>query len=185
MSKCDLMQSIIWILIEFFVFKRIEWLNMIENQGQNFPKVGIALAAYRPHPEYFLKQLETIQSQTFREWVCVITFDSEMDIFKNDLRFAPYFNDSRFHWFQNEVRLGYLANFESALRRCLSHSVRAVAFCDQDDAWYPEKIQSLYERLLHLPPCWWFFDYTVCAQDTATNGSKSNNLGDGDEEYLM
>src|SRR5262249_2931558 len=41
---------------------------------------------------------------------------------------------------RNEMRLGYRKNFMRASARCQSE---LIAFCDQDDYWYPEKLQTL------------------------------------------
>ncbi len=115
-------------------------------------KVGIALAAYQPDLNYFLKQLESIDRQTHYDWVCVITSDSPLkDLFRNSAlrRFRRH---HRFRWFQNPVRLGVKKNFERAIQLCLKENVSAIACSDQDDLWYPDKLTRLIQVFQKIPP---------------------------------
>jgi glycosyltransferase involved in cell wall biosynthesis len=110
------------------------------------PEIGIALAAYRPDPAFFREQLQSLIDQTVKNWICVVTFDSELTQVGID--------DPRIHFIQNPSRLGHVKNFEAAAQACLrmAPGIRAVAFCDQDDLWYPGKLQRLKETLFALPP---------------------------------
>ncbi|CAL4869881.1 hypothetical protein MMA231_04173 (plasmid) [Asticcacaulis sp. MM231] len=46
---------------------------------------------------------------------------------------------------KNDTRLGFQDNFLKAARLC---SGRYVAFCDQDDVWFPEKLSIVYQTLV-------------------------------------
>ena len=114
--------------------------------NQKMPEIGIALAAYKPNPEHFKEQLLSIQNQKFQNWICVITFDSDIIV--------PEIKDERFFFIQNESRLGHVKNFEKAAQLCLKKNphLKYIAFSDQDDIWYPNKLNSLYKHIKNLPP---------------------------------
>jgi hypothetical protein len=104
-------------------------------------KIGIALAAYKPDLGHFFEQLTSIQSQTWSNWVCCICVDSSLSPIRGDSRFASIFEDPRFHWTENTTQLGHLKNFEKAIQSVVALGVTAVACCDQDDIWFPEKLK--------------------------------------------
>lgn len=110
-------------------------------------RIGIALAAFQPNPEFFLKQLESIKSQTFTDWECWIGFDSPLKPIREDARFERFFQDKRFHWDENAKNLGHLKNFEHAIQSVLTLGVDSIACSDQDDIWYPEKLELSLEEL--------------------------------------
>lgn len=124
----------------------------MELGSDNPIRVGVALAAYRPQSDYFVRQLETIEKQTYKNWICVITCDSHMeDIFRN-AAIQKYKAHPRFRWYENENRLGCKKNFERAIRLCLDEGVCAISCSDQDDVWYPEKLECCVKELLKRPP---------------------------------
>ena len=117
---------------------------MMQNQIRRdlrIQTIGIALAAYRPNPEYFSAQLKSIQDQTFLRWTCYITSDSPLEEIFNSELLEPFRKDPRFVWSENEVRLGHKKNFERAMRLS-ADTADAVAPSDQDDIWYPEKLET-------------------------------------------
>ena len=114
-------------------------------------KIGIALAAYEPRIEFFLEQLESIYVQTWPNWVCHISADSTLAHLRNNPRFLKYFSDARFQWSENPKRLGHLKNFEFAIKKCVLMGVDAIACSDQDDVWYPKKIETLAAALSIAP----------------------------------
>jgi glycosyltransferase involved in cell wall biosynthesis len=115
-------------------------------------RIGIALAAYQPQPEFFEKQLQSLLDQTYQDWFCVITADSPLgDIFKSG-RLKRFETDPRFLWVENEERLGVTRNFEKAIQLCLKENAEAIGCADQDDVWYPQKIARSVEVFReHLP----------------------------------
>lgn len=106
------------------------------------PKVGIAVAVFEPNFDYFRAQLKSIAEQSYARFVCVLCFDSSMKPVQEDSRFRPYLEDPRFIWLENEVRLGHLKNFEKAIRTVVEvPDVDSIAFCDQDDIWFSDKLE--------------------------------------------
>jgi rhamnosyltransferase len=114
-------------------------------------KIGIALAAFKPEPSFFVEQLKSIQNQTFLNWICVVTCDSSIANLLSAPTFKDIREDLRFVFIENEKRLGHKKNFEKALNEVLKQSVDAIAFSDQDDVWYPEKLTVSAQRLADCP----------------------------------
>lgn len=115
-------------------------------------KIGIALAAFKPEIQAFSEQLKSIQVQTFWNWVCIIVFDSPSQDILNDLTIKPFRDDPRFHWHENNGQLGHKKNFERAIHLALKEGVDAIGCSDQDDIWYPEKLQKSVEFLEKMGP---------------------------------
>ncbi|PWU17261.1 MAG: hypothetical protein C5B49_09265 [Bdellovibrio sp.] len=131
-----------------------EELLMVGRRKRDFQvgKIGIAMAVYNPNPQHFLQQLESIQLQDFRNWICVIAFDSPKEELLSDPSIARVLADSRFMIHENKFRMGFKLNFEKAAREALKQRVDAIAFSDQDDVWYPHKLSRLARELeLHGP----------------------------------
>jgi hypothetical protein len=115
-----------------------------------FQRIGIALAAYQPNEDFFFEQLESIQAQTHQDWVCCVQFDSPLDTFRKAARFSRFFEDTRFRWAENSGKLGHLENFERAIQATLKEGAEAIACCDQDDIWYPQKLEISLAELNRL-----------------------------------
>jgi len=121
--------------------------------NQKTPEIGIALAAYKPHRSFFLEQLNSIQNQTFTNWVCLITLDSELPEYLSEDDFAHISSDQRFIFIVNQIRLGHKKNFEHAAKLLCENfeSIKYISFSDQDDIWYPNKLSISYNYIDLLP----------------------------------
>jgi len=115
-------------------------------------KIGIALAAYKPDLGHFFEQLTSIRSQSWSNWICCICLDSSLSPIREDSRFNPFFEDPRFHWVENPIQLGHLKNFEKAIQAVVAQGATAVACCDQDDIWFPEKLEISAQELEQVGP---------------------------------
>lgn len=115
-------------------------------------KIGIALAAFEPNVAFFNEQLESIQNQSFDSWICVVTFDSPMKKVLKEPSISKFTQDQRFRFVENPIRLGHKKNFERALNEVVKGEVDAIACSDQDDVWYPEKLQVCAQYLSLCPP---------------------------------
>jgi glycosyltransferase involved in cell wall biosynthesis len=104
------------------------------------PLVAICLATYDPPLDLLEAQLDSIVRQTHGRWVCIVNDDaSPSGVYREIARLAA--RDPRFRVYRNPTRLGFYANFE----RCLSRvppEAELVALCDQDDAWFPDKLAA-------------------------------------------
>ncbi|WP_285242355.1 glycosyltransferase [Pseudarthrobacter sp. fls2-241-R2A-127] len=105
----------------------------------------IALAAYKPDWDLFRAQLLSIQAQTHTNFECLISADgghAEVQEFV-----ARELNgDQRFKVLGFPDRLGFYGNFERVLQH-VPDNAEWVALSDQDDSWYPAKIETLLPHL--------------------------------------
>lgn len=107
--------------------------------------IGIAMTTY--NGERFLReQIDSILNQTYTDFELIIcddvSSDSTVDILNEYAQ-----KDSRVHIVQNEKNLGFLKNFEKAIRICLERGADYVALSDQDDIWLPNHLEVLLKTL--------------------------------------
>ena len=121
-------------------------------KNHRYKTIGIALAAYQPRPEHLHAQLSSLQTQTWKDWTCVVSFDSSSKVLRDSPEFEKFTADPRFQWRENATRLGVTGNFEAAIREVVGTGVDALACCDQDDVWYPEKLALSVQALERLGP---------------------------------
>jgi glycosyltransferase involved in cell wall biosynthesis len=104
-------------------------------------RVGLAMATYEPEIELFRTQIESIRSQTVEDWICVISDDCS-----SPSRFGRMqevvSRDERFVLRRAPRRRGFYRNFERALE-LMPREVPYLALADQDDRWYPDKLETL------------------------------------------
>jgi glycosyltransferase involved in cell wall biosynthesis len=105
------------------------------------PLVAICMATFDPDPALLRRQIDSIREQTHEEWICLISDDGSSEERFEQLR-ALTAGDPRFELSRAEERLGFYLNFERALKMAPSEA-QFVALADQDDRWYPEKLDSL------------------------------------------
>ena len=103
------------------------------------------MATYNPDIELFRTQVESIRAQTDRDWVCLISDDcSEPERFEAIAEVVG--DDDRFVLSRSEEHLGFYRNFERALEMVPAEA-EFVALSDQDDRWYPDKLEALREAI--------------------------------------
>jgi glycosyltransferase involved in cell wall biosynthesis len=105
------------------------------------PFVAISMATYEPPHELFRRQLESIRAQTHTNWICVISDDSSRPERFEQLQEAVG-DDPRFVVSRSPRRRGFYGNFERALALAPA-AADFVCMADQDDHWYPEKLETL------------------------------------------
>ena len=104
--------------------------------------VSIVLCSY--NGERFLKeQLESIVRQTYPIHEIIIqddgSTDHTLDIAREYAAIYPFIQIE-----QNTQNLGFNRNFESALKKATGDF---IAIADQDDIWYPEKIEKQVQAI--------------------------------------
>ena len=105
------------------------------------PIIAICLATYQPRKEHLQHQIDSIRNQTYTNWICIVCDDAS-DADRAEMVNQLCSVDPRFHVSVYDTNVGFYANFE----RCLNQvptNVDYVAFCDQDDIWYLDKLHRL------------------------------------------
>lgn len=105
----------------------------------------VALAAYQPDWELFRIQLRSIQNQTHSNFRCLISADGGL-VEVRDFVEREFGGDDRFQVIGFEQRLGFYGNFERVLEHVPAEAAW-VALSDQDDCWYPSKLEVLVPYL--------------------------------------
>jgi glycosyltransferase involved in cell wall biosynthesis len=139
-----------------------ETANPKRTEHGSSPLVAICMATYNPQDDLLTRQIDSLITQTHRDWVCIINDDcSDTAAYEQIKKIAA--QDSRVRVFRNQTRLGFYRNFE----RCLNlvpDDVEFIAFCDQDDEWYPDKLEAClaaFDRDTYLV----FSDMKVVSRD--------------------
>jgi glycosyltransferase involved in cell wall biosynthesis len=134
----------------------------------------IVLAAFQPDPELFSRQLRSLRDQSWSNWTCVISVDGDRapvaDLVKQAVE-----DDPRFMVIGDDRRRGFYLNFEHGLRH-VPDDAEWVALCDQDDFWYPDKLERLV-RLLDRAPM-------VSGQARLVAHPSGDTLGVTDRRYF-
>lgn len=101
-------------------------------------KISVAMATYNGE-KYFQEQLESFVVQTRPPDELVVSDDGSSDgtlaILNRFAETSPFI--VKIH--RNDTNLGYVKNFEKAMSLC---SGDIIFFSDQDDVWYPKKVES-------------------------------------------
>lgn len=112
--------------------------------------VSIALATFNG-ANYIKEQLDSFASQIRIPDELVIcddgSTDDTIDIvleFRNSAPFAV-------RLIQNEQNLGHVQNFSKAISHCIGD---IIFLSDQDDKWFPEKIENVVTAMQETPKCW-------------------------------
>jgi glycosyltransferase involved in cell wall biosynthesis len=106
-------------------------------------RFSIALATFNGEA-YIGEQLDSLARQILLPDELVVCDDGSVD---NTVAIVQEFRNAapflvKIH--QNPKRLGFADNFLQAATKC---SGDWVAFCDQDDIWFPEKLLSVSEAI--------------------------------------
>ncbi len=101
------------------------------------PLISVVLCTYNGAP-WLAEQIDSILAQSWRPLELVISDDASTDGTGEILQ--RYVSDPRVRIIFQEKNSGLTANFESAIKQTRGS---LVAFSDQDDVWYPDKLEKL------------------------------------------
>ncbi|MBR2189141.1 MAG: glycosyltransferase family 2 protein [Eubacterium sp.] len=103
-------------------------------------KRSVAMAAYNGEA-YLEEQLDSIRNQSLPVDEVVVTDDNSKDGTWAVLEaYQARYPDFPLRIYRNEKNLGYRKNFKRAVSLC---SGDLIFLCDQDDAWLPEKVETM------------------------------------------
>jgi glycosyltransferase involved in cell wall biosynthesis len=104
--------------------------------------ISIAMTTFNGET-YLQAQLDSILSQTYQTFELIICDDFSMDT--TWIILSEYaLRDHRIKLFQNQENIGFVKNFEKALRLCEGEY---IALADQDDIWEPKKLSILMSEI--------------------------------------
>jgi hypothetical protein len=109
------------------------------------PLVAICMATHNPDLAQFDAQVGSIRAQTHSRWVCVISDDDSREELQREMA-ALVGDDPRFVFRGGQRRVGFFRNFERALAAAPAEADH-VALSDQDDRWYPDKLETLVDAI--------------------------------------
>ena len=101
--------------------------------------ISIAMTTYNG-AKYLKEQLDSIVEQTLLPEEIIICDDCSSDETIEIIKNHRLFNIIRLNI--NETRIGVVQNFIKATSLCKSNNY--IAFSDQDDVWFPMKLEKNY-----------------------------------------
>jgi len=148
--------------------------------------IEILLATYNGE-KFLAEQIDSILSQTFDDWKLLIRDDGSTDATQDIItQYLKRFPDKIIVIDDADKHLGVTRNFE----QLMEHSKAPyVMFCDQDDIWFPDKIEKSVQVLQEMEqqhpdqiPLLVYTNLSVCdeqgakTQDSFWNYQKINPL---------
>jgi glycosyltransferase involved in cell wall biosynthesis len=116
-------------------------------------QISVALCTYNGE-RFLARQLASMQQQTRLPDELVVCDDCSTDStigILNDFAASAGFP---VRIIRNEQNLGFVANFEQAIQLCQSD---LIALCDQDDIWYPTRLERSHQEFAAHPEVGLFF----------------------------
>ena len=105
------------------------------------PLITICMATYAPAEAQFARQLESILCQSYENWLLIVCDDGSPAFNWRPIQALCDNDPRRIRLYRHDKNLGFYHNFERALGYVPSNT-EYIAFSDQDDVWYPDKLQS-------------------------------------------
>lgn len=110
-------------------------------------KVTILLSTYNGS-KFLQQQLESLYEQTYPDVRILVRDDGSSDSTRSILQNEQ--SKGRLDILEGHGNLGPALSFFELLRNVASSETEYVAFCDQDDAWHPEKIARAVLKLTEV-----------------------------------
>jgi glycosyltransferase involved in cell wall biosynthesis len=92
--------------------------------------------------KYLAEQIETLLGQSYNPIEIIIVDDNSTDTTPQILE--NYKSHEKIRIYRNDRNLGYIKNFENAIRLSTGEF---IALCDQDDVWKAEKIERMVQAI--------------------------------------
>lgn len=108
---------------------------------------AIVMAVYRPRFDLLERQIESIRSQSVVNWTCVVGIDGRDHATVTAIRDLVD-ADPRFVVREEDENVGFYRNFERVLAM-VPEEAAWIALSDQDDFWFPTKLETLLPSLDH------------------------------------
>lgn len=108
--------------------------------------IDIVMAAYNGS-RYIKQQIESILNNTYKEFRLFVCDDGSTDDTASIVKELQQKYKEQVFWRPNETNQGVVNNFLIGARKC---SGDYIMFCDQDDVWLPDKIESTFCKMQQI-----------------------------------
>src|SRR6478609_835146 len=105
------------------------------------PLISIVLCSYNG-AKFIDEQIQSLLQQTYPNLEIIISDDASTDGTQAILK--KYKTHPAFKIFLQQTNLGPIKNVAFALQQAIGSF---IAFCDQDDIWLPQKIETLHAQI--------------------------------------
>jgi hypothetical protein len=109
--------------------------------------ISILLPVFRPNIPWLKEQLESIATQTFKSFRCIVSHDGPIASSVSDQIYSVL-PDARFKLVLNSNHLGTYRHVDYLISEFGLHSM-FFALCDQDDVWLPKKLESQLSKFAY------------------------------------
>ncbi len=109
--------------------------------GAAEPLVAICMATFNPRIESSPRRCDSIQAQAHRNWVCVISDDDSREEVQAEIA-RLVADDPRFVFRRGNAPARLLPQLRARAGGGPARRPSYVALADQDDRWYPEKLEA-------------------------------------------
>lgn len=126
--------------------------------------VSIVMAVYRPDLNFLEKQLQSLNSQTYKNIEIIIRDDSYDEEYHNIIKKYVKKNINKFKYkiYNNETNIGSNKTFEELTKDANGDY---IAYCDQDDIWENEKIEKLVNKIIEDNSIMVYSDLSIINDD--------------------
>jgi len=143
----------------------------LTNEKMEMKTISVVMATYNGE-KYLREQIDSIIAQTYPVSELIIqddcSTDGTVDVVRQYLEKYPFIK-----FFVNEQNVGYNENF----RRAAMHATGDyVAFSDQDDIWFPQKLERQVEAI---------GDSDICFSNTLDGENLENSTPCPDRRYTL
>ncbi|OIR07044.1 putative glycosyltransferase EpsE [mine drainage metagenome] len=119
-------------------------MNNLMKANNSIP-ISVVMTTYNGG-RFLQEQIESILSQTLQPDEIIVCDDHSTDNTVEILQ--SYQNKNVLRFYVNESRLGVIVNFKKAVS--LASDNHFIALSDQDDIWFPEKLEQQYAELIEI-----------------------------------
>ena len=108
------------------------------------------MSIYKPQKSWLIEQLDSLNSQSYKNLELIVYNDCPEDEFNYDEFFEKHITNFNFRIINGNVNLGSTLAFEKLTTIADGDY---FAYCDQDDIWLPEKIEILVNKIKEINKC--------------------------------
>lgn len=147
---------------------------------ENLPLVSVIMPSYNAE-NYIAQSIESVLSQTYQNWELIITDDCSSDHTPEIVQ-SYCDKDQRIDFKIAKQHSGIAGTRNQCLARVKG---RFVAFLDNDDLWYPEKIEKQVRFMLENGYSFAYSEYELMNEDGTPKGKTIHTAGVIDyDKYL-